>query len=1332
MIAPQSVDPTADAVDGASPHRPLAPVPPYSSFIRYRTWFAKFPGYHPSQLTPGWQERLRLLVAALNGGDDGGGEPAAGEPRQQQEEPSHAAHGPLRGHGDATALAAAAVAARASSTQGQHLRVRGRTAASQGPGACSAACGGSAGCVRVAGMYVREGCIELLLEEEVEDWQREWEWGSGLSTESEEGVQALQGAETPAPALQRLLLLPQEAEMQLVAAAASDRASDRPPALQGGAQQQARAVAGAHASTCTTDTGGSGLVAAVVGAGAGAGAGAACDESAADGSSAELDISRWLAAAVAAAAGGQSGGNSSNTHCSNGSADHSASETGVPRRLLAGTLPDNTVTEPAGVAPIVASPIDDTYPGDTYLDRRLPAAQPQPQALARVQALSVHALAQRGRTPELAQEPEPERPFVLRGHVVGSGSGDADRMRTLVTVGFTRAAGADGSGAGGGAGEPVVDEDELIAVIVAALVEQRNEGDRRRREQERQLHERQQPQQQEQEHGQGRRLEQQAARQPPAPAATAATAPGRVVRAAAPAAAAAAETVDEGERARAVVPPPRVPPAVAPTLLAGCPLGAVTVGPRVLLVPPPPLPSLLAAQLQQSSVAEGGGLPPPSGLGPESATDSAVPPLLPLPRSRGVSPRSRHQRLRLTCYPVSRRLATTTAGAAADAADGVSDSPTTALAPTAAGSTHIDTGQLQVHVRSRGAYLRSSVAWQQQAPVRGGEAVAAAVAASERRVWRPQVAALELQEPHLQPGVAMLDVRWRGVPCAAVPLVLTSDPELARELAVAAAAWPRSADELDALLLDFGTWEFYVADMSAMAAALAEAAAAAMEAAAEARAPLPRLPPPAPLVVTLGRHLLGYATVAGWRRVAARLRADLSWMGLGEVARGVPEVPEAPQEPGAAGQQQATVTASAAAAAPAPPVSSTAGTGGDVSPGVDTAAGGLHSASEAASGTPADSRGSGSGSKQGLLDCSELLCHAGEDAGAVTVTAGATLCGPMSCGLGSCAAAGGGGGVNPGAGSSSRSSSSGSRAGEWGGSGKCEGRRKGAPDPGAQDKGGTHDDVKDHLQFADAVAMQQGHMRYFDLACMVLLGLRTLAQAASAAGSSGSGSGTSSSGAPPPPPSPHSAGWVLLVLAVSTFAGVLSTLARPMLSAPAWAALERRCRLLRYYCYAVAKAMVFAGLGWPPGVSAYLLTPGMLLLEGAMVQPREGLVALLVMNTASFAQIAQKLSRERNAAAAAAEREASPLFGVFADREAVASAALIAGRTLLLGVATNLLFNAYVRRLYARRHADAAAHRRTGTGAGSMASAKEYDSGGSGGGGGRQAAHVTVSSQATR
>lgn len=75
------------------------------------------------------------------------------------------------------------------------------------------------------------------------------------------------------------------------------------------------------------------------------------------------------------------------------------------------------------------------------------------------------------------------------------------------------------------------------------------------------------------------------------------------------------------------------------------------------------------------------------------------------------------------------------------------------------------------------------------------------------------------------------------------------------------------------------------------------------------------------------------------------------------------------------------------------------------------------------------------------------------------------------------------------------------------------------------------------------------------------------------------------------------------------------------------------------------------------------------------------MLALLAMNLASFAQIAQKLSRERGREAAVADS----LFVVFADRDAVASAALIAGRTLLSGVATNLLFNAYVRRLYNHR-----------------------------------------------
>ena len=109
------------------------------------------------------------------------------------------------------------------------------------------------------------------------------------------------------------------------------------------------------------------------------------------------------------------------------------------------------------------------------------------------------------------------------------------------------------------------------------------------------------------------------------------------------------------------------------------------------------------------------------------------------------------------------------------------------------------------------------------------------------------------------------------------------------------------------------------------------------------------------------------------------------------------------------------------------------------------------------------------------------------------------------------------------------------------------------------------------------------------MACMLLLGLRVLAEAAAPYITTTTTTTTTAAGS------------VLLVLGVSTFAGVVSTLARPLLSASSWEALERRCRLLRYYCYAGAKAMVFSGMGWPPGVSAYLLTPGMLLLEGVLV-----------------------------------------------------------------------------------------------------------------------------------
>ncbi|KAG2436301.1 hypothetical protein HXX76_006612 [Chlamydomonas incerta] len=1168
-----ALGPTPDA-GSASPPLPLAPVPPYSSFIKYRTWFAKLPGYDPSQLTPGWQERLRLLLIALNGdgadgactgggrGDGADAAAPAGEAAQQPCEGSRdLQHGTRRRREDAVAADVAAVAARAGSPQGQ--QPRRRAAASQAAAAAAVAASGRPPrprSVRVAGMYVREGCIELLLEEELEDWQREWEWGSGLSTESEpEANRSAEAVEAPPP---RLLLLPPDAELQLAAAAPPPQASPPP--------QAGEPQAGCWCS-------GVGAVADV----GTAGAGAAGEGSNADRLFPGFDISRWLAAAAAAPSGSCSqsaGGNSGNSQCSNGTEGNTASSTSVPRRLLAGFLPD--------AAPVAASVDDDTGPVDANLDRRLPVAQ----------ALSVGALAQRGWEQEQEQEQavgEAEGPFLLRGHLAGSAAGDADRTRTLVAVGVSRAAagaagssGGGGGGAGGGGGEAVLNESELIAAIVTALVGQRDEADRRRRQQERQP-------------------------LPPVP-------PAVVAPSGATTAGGAAEGAQAWAVAGPVAPPPRVSPAAAAELLAGCPLGAVTVGPRVLLVAPPPLPSLLAAQVQQRPAPAGpqGGRHPSSELQPQSASPSSAPPLLPLPRAHSASSLPLRQRLRLACYPVRRRPVAAVGAAAAAAA----------LVPAAARPAELDTRGLQVHVRSRGAYLRCGVSWLQATGARGGDVVAAAAAG---RGGRPQVAEMELQEPHLQPGVAMLDVRWCGVPCAAVPLVLTSDPALARELAMAAAAWPRSAEELDALLLDFGTWEFYVADMSAMAAALAEAAAA------EAPAPLPRMPPPAPLVVTLGRHLLGYATAAGWRRVAARLRADLSWMGLGEV---VAEVAAAERPVTGAGQAPAHA-ADAAEPGPAQPC-------GDVSPGADTEGGAQLEVPGEVTGAAPAGLGLRGGRGKGTLAAADgahdggVTCESGNSAAAAAGSAGAGI---------SRVCAGADQSLND-----------------------CDGGHKGT----AGAEVGVEEEARAFHRFADAVALQQGHMRYFDVACMLLLGLRTLAQADTAAASS------STATAPPPP----AAGSVLLVLVVSTFAGVLSMLARPLLSAPGWEVLERRCRLLRYYCYAAAKAMVFAGVGSPPGVSAYLLTPGMLLLEGVMVswgsavRPREGMLALLAMNLATFAQIAQKLSHERNGAAAG-----DGILSVFSDRAAVVSAALVAGRTLLAGVATNLVFNAYVRRLYNRR-----------------------------------------------
>lgn len=262
------------------------------------------------------------------------------------------------------------------------------------------------------------------------------------------------------------------------------------------------------------------------------------------------------------------------------------------------------------------------------------------------------------------------------------------------------------------------------------------------------------------------------------------------------------------------------------------------------------------------------------------------------------------------------------------------------------------------------------------------------------------------------------------------------------ELAVAAAAWPRSAEELDALLLDFGTWEFYVTDTNAMAAA-AEAAAA--------EAPLPRMPPLAPLVVPLGRHLLGYATAAGWRRVAARLRADLSWMGLDEAAGVEVEVAAPAERPAAAAQKLGV--APAAASAPGPAETGAVLPCADVSPGADTEAG-AQPPGEAAGAAAADS---GSGSKPGPLWRLGPLRQGRKGA---VAAADAACDADVVRGSGNDTA------------TTDRNTGAGSSRDNWLSGGKCDGGRRGAA--------GAEVDVEDETRafhrFADEVALQQGHM----------------------------------------------------------------------------------------------------------------------------------------------------------------------------------------------------------------------------------------------------------------
>ncbi|KAG2434997.1 hypothetical protein HYH02_011995 [Chlamydomonas schloesseri] len=165
---------------------------------------------------------------------------------------------------------------------------------------------------------------------------------------------------------------------------------------------------------------------------------------------------------------------------------------------------------------------------------------------------------------------------------------------------------------------------------------------------------------------------------------------------------------------------------------------------------------------------------------------------------------------------------------------------------------------------------------------------------------------LEVDMSHLgprRPGLALLDVRCRGRPVLALPLVLIAQEAMAAELEAAACSWGRPAAELEELLMDLGTWECHAG--AALAAQASGAAAAVVTEQQQAAAGAPggaagtRRPGGVEEVVEdveeggdgedrlqarvaaasllpLGSHLLQYTRLCGWRLAAAHMRHTLA------------------------------------------------------------------------------------------------------------------------------------------------------------------------------------------------------------------------------------------------------------------------------------------------------------------------------------------------------------------------------------------------------------------------------------------------------------------------
>ncbi|GLI60129.1 hypothetical protein VaNZ11_002197 [Volvox africanus] len=128
---------------------------------------------------------------------------------------------------------------------------------------------------------------------------------------------------------------------------------------------------------------------------------------------------------------------------------------------------------------------------------------------------------------------------------------------------------------------------------------------------------------------------------------------------------------------------------------------------------------------------------------------------------------------------------------------------------------------------------------------------------------------LELMELPQCPGLLLVDLRGDEpalgrAPRRAVPLVAMTDASAAAELQAAVECWEGTQSELDDLLLDLGTWLHHMSQPAPQAAA---GTVSMLD----------------QRLVALGRHLLSYAEICGWRATAAALQGDLAKHGISRV-----------------------------------------------------------------------------------------------------------------------------------------------------------------------------------------------------------------------------------------------------------------------------------------------------------------------------------------------------------------------------------------------------------------------------------------------------------------